>query len=169
MPTNTTSNTQVAGTTVHANAPLAASAEINQQSVQIEAQNTATGATPRARRAAMLDTTQFDKAHPQYHHRFVNIKNTDKTADRLFNGYVQVPIHDPAKPNPDHYGRRLGDELVLMRIPRAKYAELRAEIDERTRQRERAHVEDMSQTVNQVMEALARRNITTNRSLLLTD
>jgi hypothetical protein len=152
-------NTQVDGTTVHSDDLAARAAERDQIIAEVGQGDLTPGATVRAHKARMIDTAPFDKAHPEYHHRFVNVKNTDKATSRMIEGYVAVPMHDPKSPNPKHYGRRLGDELVLMRIPRAQYNARMAEIRRTTSSRERAHVDEVEAVADQVLHALRARGM----------
>lgn len=163
-------NTQVDGTAVHTNPRAAARAEIEES---IEKMNntpgvTQSGALPRTPKQRMLETTKFDKENPQFHHRFVNVKNADKLSDRMLEGYKQVPepkAGEAAKK--DEYGRRIGDELVLMRIPRAKYNERVARQALLTKRRERAHVEEMEGATEDALRMLRSKGINLQQSQIL--
>lgn len=149
-------NTQVDGTVVHTDARLAAKAEINAQIADLNKQDKAPGLRSRSAKSQLLDTTKYDRAHPAWHHRFVNIKNPDKMSERLADGFVEVPRPDPkaTSPSADAYGVRLGDDYVLMRQPRAYYQARVRQQDELTRARERAHVDEVQGVAEAVIRQL---------------
>lgn len=149
-----TGNTQVLGTTVHSDPRSAAKAEIGAQIKEVAAQDRAPGLRHRSAKSKMLDTAQFDRAHPQYHHRYINVKNVERLALRIEDGYVEVPRPAGKEPTADEYGRRLGDDLVLFRQPRANYEARIKDQEELTRARERAHVAEVEQIAALVTQQL---------------
>lgn len=151
-------NTQVDGTVVHTNKAAEGLADMEAQMAALAAQEPP-GASSRGPKARMIDTKSYDAAHPGFHHRYINVKDPDRVSQRLMEGYVQVPIAKKDENNPDAYGRRLGDELVLMRKPRARFEERQAEIDALTASRERAHVDEVTAVTEQVLAQMAQRGI----------
>lgn len=66
-----------------------------------------------APKQALLDARDVEKANPDLRVRWVSLKNPDKMLARKMEGYDVLPT--------EKGGKRLGEDLVLMGIPRAKY------------------------------------------------
>lgn len=62
-------------------------------------------------RQQMLDASDVAKKHPELHLRWVNIRDPNKASARKLQGYSTEPLGSDS--------RRLGDEMVLMAVPKA--------------------------------------------------
>lgn len=141
-------NVQVDGTVVHTN-------ELNRRKAMLLAQlkalqdlenKTVPGAAPLTPRQRMLDFSEVEAKDPDHHYRIINIRDKDKAAMRIQEGFVRV--------SEDQGGRPLGDELALMKIPMAKYQErVRSQLD-LARFRETAHVQEMTAVAESIAKQM---------------
>lgn len=141
-------NAQVDGTTVHKNelaekkaALLAEMQRLNELEMKM-----LPGARPRTPRAQMLDASEVEAKDPDNHYRFVNLRDTQKAALKIEDGYTKVPVEEG--------GRNLGDEYALMRIPRKKHDEHREQIRQSNKMRETAHIREMENAAESVARQL---------------
>ncbi len=143
-----TGNTQVDGTTVHRNEVAAKKAELEAEIARLnnlEAKSVP-GARPRTPRAQMLDASDVEAKDPDNVYRFVNIRDPQKAAAKIEDGYKKVPTEEG--------GRTLGDEFALMRVSKERHAELKANVDKITAFRESAHVREMENAAESVARQL---------------
>jgi hypothetical protein len=141
-------NAQVDGTTVHkdtvAERRAALEAEIKRLN-DLEAK-TVPGARPNTPRAQMLDFSAVEAKDPDHHYRVTNIKDPQRVATRIQDGYVKVSVEEG--------GRSLGDEMALMRTPVAKHLEQKQRTADLTAFRESAHVREMENAAESVSRML---------------
>lgn len=141
-------NVQVDGTTVHKNEISAKKAELEAEIKRLnELENKSVpGARPRTPRAQMLDASDVEAKDPDNVYRFVNIRDSQKAAVRIEDGYKKVPTEEG--------GRTLGDEFALMRVSKERHAELKANVDKLTAFRESAHIREMENAAEGVARQL---------------
>lgn len=141
-------NAQVDGSAVHTNTlaerKAALIAEMKRLN-DLEAKSVP-GARPRTPKAQMLDASELEAKDPDHHYRFVNVRDTQKVALKIEEGYKKVPVEEG--------GRTLGDEFTLMRIPVARHREIQDHIREQNKIRETAHVRGMESAAESVAKAL---------------
>lgn len=132
-------NVKADGTVVHADATAAKKAELMAEIKRLtELENrTVAGAPVRTPKARMLDFGAVEKKDPDHHYRLVNIKDPEKVASRVEDGYVKVAESEG--------GRSLGGEFALMKQPVAQYHERKAREAQSNRDREGAAVRIMEQ------------------------
>lgn len=97
------------------------------------------GAVPLTPKQQMLDASEVQSAMPDKHVRWVTLRDPNKMAQRKAEGYTILP--------PTEGGKSIGDELVLMAIPRDLYEQRVARQDAENRRRLNQH--------NREWEALA--------------
>lgn len=114
--------------------------------------------TPKQR---LLDASEVQKQNPDLRVRWVSLKNPEKMQSRQAEGYTVI--------GSDKGGRRLGDNLVLMGIPKEKHeARIKREA-ELNRRRMTQHKDEMSAIVEAVARELRDRhgiNVNPNRILV---
>lgn len=139
-------NTQVDGSAIHKNPVSEAKADLRaaeEMLRQIEAKNIP-GAASRTPKSLMLDAGDVEAANPDYHYRFVSLRDPNRLQARLLEGYEIVPKEEG--------GRRLGDELALARVPRQVY-EARVE---REKQAAKERLEASQAEYDRLAESIAR-------------
>ena len=147
-PETTNGNTQVDGTAVHTNNVAAKRAELEAEIKrlnELEAK-TVPGARPRTPRAMMLDASEQEAKDPDNYYRFVNLRDKERLATRVQDGFTKVPDSEG--------GKTLGDEYALMRQSQAKHREHLEQRDALTRHRESAHVREMENAAESVSKML---------------
>ena len=104
---------------------------------------TVPGAPSRGLKEDLLRADEAQEANPDAHLRFVS---PQKAQQRLSEGYVVVSEAEG--------GKRLGNELILMGMPKGLHQERVAEIERRTQELLVAHVGEMQQTAEAVARTL---------------
>lgn len=102
------------------------------------------GAPSRLPKEMMLDASDAQARHPELHLRFVNIKDPNKAAGRLAEGYRRL--------SDEEGGRHLGDELALFGISR-EVVERKRELQ---RQRNEMLLTQYKHEMEGAVEAVAR-------------
>lgn len=141
-------NKQADGTTVHSNTLSERKAELLAEMArlnELEAKSVP-GARVRTPRAQMLDASEQEAKDPDHHYRFVNIRDTQKVAAKIEDGYKKVAAEEG--------GRNLGDEFALMRIQKEKYLSQKRAVEERNKVRETAHIREMEGAAESVARLL---------------
>lgn len=118
-------------------------AEVKKKLERIEAKEIF-GAPSRLPKEMMLDASDAQEKHPDLHLRFVNIKDPNKAAGRLAEGYRRL--------SDEEGGRHLGDELALFGISR-EVVERKREIQ---RQRNEMLLTQYKHEMEGAVEAVAR-------------
>jgi len=108
--------------------------EIKKKLDRSEAKSTP-GAAILAPKQRLLDARDVERRHPDKRVRWVSLKNPDKMLSREMEGYSILPKEEG--------GKRLGEDLVLMSIPRERYeARVKAQ-DKLTMARTKQHKTEM--------------------------
>lgn len=94
----------------------------------------------------LLDASDVQSAHPDKRVRFVSLRDPMKVSSRKAEGYSIVPSEEG--------GRRLGEELVLMEIPRERYEAKVKHIEKLNAERLKQHNREMEQTAEAVARIL---------------
>lgn len=131
--------------------------EQKQELDRVEAK-TIPGAPNRLPKEMMLDASDVQAKHPDLHLRFVNIKDTNKAAGRLAEGYRRLSNEEG--------GRHLGDELALFGVPREVVERKRKAQAERNTALLTQYKSEMEGAVEAVVRELRDRhgiNVDTNR------
>lgn len=107
------------------------------------------GAVPNTPKAQLFNASDVKKAKPDMHLRWVNLKNPDKVASRVAEGYRRVDGDD---------GRHLGSDYALYEMPEERYREREAMKAKRDRERLEAHKTEFEQVVESVARELRERH-----------
>lgn len=123
-------------------------ADLNVQIKQAEIveAKTVPGATTLALRSSMIDESELEKQNPQYKYRYINTRDPQKVLSWKQKGYEIVPA--------DQGGRRLGDEMILVRTSRENHEAHRKRIADLGKARLEAHKTEFNQTVEAVVKEL---------------
>lgn len=93
---------------------------------------------------SLLDAREVQKKNPDLRVRWVSLRNPEKLQARQAEGYQAL--------TPEQGGRRLGDNLVLMGIPRERHEARVARQERANQERLKQHNRDMEA----IVEAVAR-------------
>lgn len=124
----------------------ASPAEILANLKRQEATSGRSGAIPRMPKQHMLDASEVQAKKPEKHLRWVSLKDSNKVPTRKHEGYVVVPEKDG--------GRTLGDEYVLMEIPKERYEQRLAQQREENDRRLNQHDKEWQQQAEAVAREL---------------
>lgn len=118
--------------------------------LQRQEQTTIPGADTLTPKQSLLDAREAQKKNPDLRVRWVSLRNPEKLQSRQSEGYQAL--------TPEQGGKRLGDNLVLMGIPREKH-EARVARQERTnKERLKQHNREMEAIVEAVAKELRDRH-----------
>ena len=92
------------------------------------------GAPSRTPKQMMLDASEAKEQNPDKHLRWVSLKDTNKLTSRKAEGYVAI--------DEEKGGKALGDELVLMGMPKELYEQRLARQKEEAARRISQHNKD---------------------------
>lgn len=92
------------------------------------------GAVPLTPKQTMLDASEVQTKHPDKHLRWVSMRDANKVATRKAEGYTVLPVAEG--------GKTLGDEMVLMAIPRELYEQRVARQDAENKRRLSQHTKE---------------------------
>lgn len=112
--------------------------------LQRQEQTSIPGASLLTPKQALLDARDVEKKNPQLRVRWVSLKNPEKLQSRQAEGYTALTA--------EQGGKRLGDNLVLMGVPREQYEAKVKRQQQLNDQRLRQHKDEMAA----VAEAVAR-------------
>lgn len=115
----------------------------------IEARQVA-GARVLTPKQVLMDTTELEAKNPDTHYRWGNQMNKEKMEARKQQGYEVVPESEG--------GRRLGDEMVLLRIPRERAEAIQRRYDNSTASRLESFKSDHQAAVENVARELRDRH-----------
>lgn len=104
------------------------------------------GALDRTPKEAMLDASDVEAKHPDSKIRWVNIKDPQKAASRQQEGYRRLTSEEG--------GKQIGDDLVLMGVPRERYNARVNAIQKLNDERMVAHNRTMQEAAEGVARAL---------------
>ncbi len=102
-------------------------AQVSEKLARQEATTGRSGAIPRMPKQMMLDASEAKEKNPNMHLRWVTLRDPNKVASRKLDGYVEIAAKDG--------GKRIGDEMVLMGLPKDQYEQRRAQLDLESRRR----------------------------------
>jgi len=111
----------------------------------IEAQ-TLSGVAVLTPKDILLDLSDLQKAHPDRHFRWVNIKAPGNADRRRLNGYIRLPEADG--------GRQLGGEVAVFVTTQRIHQQHEAEIKKANKQRLNAHRAEVENAVEAVAREL---------------
>jgi len=87
--------------------------EAKAQADRIERTTGSSGAVVNTPKGVLLDARDVEAKHPDRRLRWVNLRNLDKVAARVAEGYVRLPDSED--------GRHIGDDYALFSLPRGEY------------------------------------------------
>lgn len=124
---------------------MATAKEILEKAKRQEEQDLA-GADVLTPKQALLDASTVQDKLPDKRLRWVNLRDAQKVESRKAEGYSFVP--------PESGGRRLGDELALMEIPRERYERKVARQEQMNKERLEQHNREMEAVAESVAKIL---------------
>lgn len=109
------------------------------------------GAASRSPKAGTLDIRELQAAHPESHFRYVNMTDPQKVRGRRNRGYVPVTDEEAKECGVE---TRLGNELVLMKLPREEYERLVSEQKRINKERLKAHQSEAKAAAEAIVREL---------------
>lgn len=120
--------------------------EIAQKLEQAERTTGSSGAVPLQPKHLMLNATDVQEKLPEHRVRWLNLKNPEKIATRMMDGYTRISSEEG--------GRHLGDEMALFKIPRKKYEERVSRQQSLSKERLSQHNTDMERFAENMSKIL---------------
>ena len=111
---------------------------------------TTPGANVLTPKQEMLNASDVQAKHPDKRVRWVSMRDAQKIESRKMEGYKIIPSEEG--------GRRLGDDLVLMELPREVYEAKVKQTEKLNEQRLRQHRDEMERVVEGVVKQLRDRH-----------
>jgi hypothetical protein len=112
---------------------------------------TVSGAGSQTPKQRLLSVSTIEKANPDWHYRYVNMTDPEKVKLRRDRGYVPVSDEEAKKFD---IAARHGNDLVLMKIPRADHEKRLAELDAVNYARLNAHKAEVAGAAERIVREL---------------
>lgn len=120
--------------------------ELKAKADQIERTTGMSGAIPNMPKQRLMDARDLQAQHPDKRIRWLNLRNPDKVAGRIAEGYVRI--------SGDDGGRHLGDDYATFAIPVAEYNRRIAENERLGKERLKAYKTEFERTAESVARVL---------------
>lgn len=122
-------------------------------------ETTVVGVASLTPKQSLIDASAVQKQHSNSRVRWVSLRDPQKIESRKAEGYTIVPA--------DQGGRRLGDALVLMEIPRAQYDAKIKQQEAMNKARLHQHKDEMQRVVESVVKQMRDRGIDVSKARIL--